>query len=62
MNYPDDDRYVYGIDGICMLFHCSRPTARKYKDTFLKPAVDQVGRKIITDREKALKLFKMASK
>lgn len=50
-------RYVYGIRGIRELFNVSHPTALKYKNTFLKPAVVQRGRKIIVDAEKAMELF-----
>lgn len=33
------------------------PPAQRYKDTFLKPAVRQNGRKIVIDVAKALELF-----
>ena len=51
-------RYVYGLKGIQSLFGCSHLTAQRYKDTFLKPAVMQQGRKIVVDAEKAMDLFK----
>ena len=54
-NSPTD--LVYGIRGIEQLFHVSHKTAQAYKDTFLKPAVCQNGRKIVVDRDLALKLF-----
>lgn len=49
--------YVYGLKGIRQLFGVSHATAQRYKDTFLKPAVKQNGRKIVVDKAKALELF-----
>lgn len=49
--------YVYGIAGICQLFHVSRSTAQLLKDTTLKPAVIQNGRTIVVNVEKARQLF-----
>lgn len=49
--------YVYGIAGIADLLGVSKVTAQRYKDTFLQPAVMQRGRKLITDADKAMKLF-----
>ena len=55
----EQKRYVYGISGIRQLFGgISHVTARKYKDTFLRDAVSQQGRIIITDVDKAMELFK----
>lgn len=54
---PANTNLVYGIRGIEQLFHVSHKTAQAYKDTFLKPAVCQNGRKIVVDRDLALKLF-----
>jgi len=48
---------VYGIRGIEKLFNVSHKTAQDYKNTFLKPAVMQCGRKIVVDADLALKLF-----
>lgn len=48
---------VYGLKGIRQLFGVSHATAQRYKDTFLKPAVKQNGRVIVTDVAKALELF-----
>lgn len=48
---------VYGIRGIEQLFHVSHKTAQAYKNGFLKPAVSQNGRKILIDRDLAIKLF-----
>ncbi|NCB69045.1 MAG: DUF3853 family protein [Bacteroidia bacterium] len=50
-------RLVYGLRGIRGLFNCSHATAQRYKDTILKDAVSQNGRKIIVDVDKALELF-----
>lgn len=48
---------VYGIRGIMGLFNVSINTAQRYKATFLKEAVSQRGRKIITNVALAKKLF-----
>lgn len=48
---------VFGLQGIADLFGCSIATALKYKNTFLAPAVRQIGRKIVTDTAKAQQLF-----
>ena len=53
----NDTEYVYGLRGIKVLFNVSLPTAQRYKDTFLKSAVKQNGRKIIIDKKMALELF-----
>jgi len=59
---PSEDiggkKYVYGINGIRQLFGgISAVTARRYKDSFLRDAVSQQGRIIVTDAEKAMRLF-----
>jgi len=54
--------YVYGLSGIRRLFNVSHATAQRYKDTIIKDAVSQNGRKIIVDVEKALQLFNAKSK
>jgi len=51
------NKYIYGLKGIRDEFDVSHATAQKYKDGILKGAVQQVGRKIIVDREKAHQLF-----
>lgn len=51
-------RFVYGLRGIRDLFNVSHPTAQRYKNTFLAPAIMQRGRKIITDATMALELYK----
>ncbi len=50
-------RYVYGIAGIASLFKVSYVTAFKMKETILKPAILQQGRKIMCDADLALDLF-----
>lgn len=52
-----EKRFVYGLKGIRNLFNVSHSTAHRYKETFLKPAIKQVGRKIIVDADKAIELF-----
>ena len=54
---PSCSNLVYGIRGIERLFNVSHRTAQTYKNSFLKPAVSQNGRKIVVDRDLALKLF-----
>ena len=49
--------FVHGLKGIRQLFGVSHATAQRYKDTFLKPAVRQNGRKIVVDVAQALELF-----
>jgi len=48
---------VYGLRGIAALFGVSTVTAQQYKNTFLKPAIKQNGRKIIIDRDRAVELW-----
>jgi hypothetical protein len=50
-------QFVYGLEGIRKLFNVSHATAQRYKNTLLKEAISQQGRKIIVDVEKALDLF-----
>ena len=50
-------RYVYGLDGIRELFHCSHKQAQFYKDNVIREAVKQNGRKIVVDADYALELF-----
>ncbi len=50
-------RLVYGLNGIRSLFGCSHVTAQRYKDTIIKEAVRQNGRKIVVDADLALELF-----
>ncbi len=52
-----EDKYKYGLKGIREIFNVSHATAQKYKNTFLKDAITQHGRKIIVDVEKARELF-----
>lgn len=50
-------RYEYGIRGIAKVFGCSIPTANRIKRSGkINSAIMQVGRKIIVDADKALKL------
>ena len=50
-------RLVYGLRGIQDLFNCSHKQAQFYKDSVIKEAVKQNGRKIVVDADLALKLF-----
>ncbi len=52
-----DSKYVYGLKGIEDLFNVCHSTAYKLKDGILAPAVSQNGRKLLIDRELAIKLF-----
>ncbi len=49
--------YVYGLKGIRDLFGVCHATAQRYKDTFLRPAIQQQGRKITVDVLMARDLF-----
>ncbi|MDD6007616.1 MAG: DUF3853 family protein [Bacteroidales bacterium] len=49
--------YRYGLRGICEMFNVCHTTAQIYKDTFLKPAIEQRGRKIRINVALAEKLF-----
>ncbi len=51
------EKYIYGLHGIRELFKVSHATAQKYKDGILNDAITQYGRKIIVNKEMALKLF-----
>ncbi len=51
----------YGIAGIAEIFGCSVPTANRIKHSgVIDDAITQIGRKIIVDGDKALKLAKIA--
>lgn len=51
------NEYAYGIAGIAELLNCSRTQANRIKQSGkLDAAITQVGRLIITDKEKALEL------
>lgn len=54
--------YIYGLRGIMYLFGVSHKTAQQYKNTFLAPACDQVGKTIIIDRDKAVELFEQTGR
>ena len=48
---------VYGLEGIKTLFGCSTTTAWRIKNTeWIRPAISQVGRKIVVDADLALEL------
>lgn len=53
----EEGQCVFGLDGICKLFNVARSTAHYYKTTFLKPAIIQHGKKLVIDRNMALRLF-----
>lgn len=51
-------RYVYGLNGIALLFNCSRVTANKIKQSGkINAAIKQIGRKIIVDADLAIELM-----
>ena len=56
-----EKRLIYGLAGIRRLFNVSHATAFRYKETIIKDAVSQQGRKIVVDAEKALELFNKKS-
>ncbi|MBI9065329.1 MAG: DUF3853 family protein [Marinilabiliaceae bacterium] len=43
----EEKSYVYGLSGIRRLFSVSHTTAQRYKDTILKEAVMQNGRRLL---------------
>ena len=48
---------VYGLEGIKTLFDCSTTTAWRIKNSkWIRPAISQVGRKIVVDADLALEL------
>ena len=53
----EEHNSIYGLRGIRILFNVCHSTAQRYKDTFLKPAVIQKGRKLILDKQKAIDLY-----
>ena len=57
MDVERPKNYVYGLRGIQSLLNCSHTQAQRYKDTVLKEAIMQNGRKIVVDADKALQLF-----
>ena len=59
---PFMGRKLYGIKGIEDFFNVSHKTAFTWKETWLKPAVKQRGRKIVIDADLALKLFEKNEK
>lgn len=48
---------VYGLNGICELFKCSKTTAWRYYHTVIADACTQRGHKIVVNTKKALELF-----
>lgn len=48
---------VYGLEGIMSIFHVSKATASRYKNTILKEAIAQNGRVIVVDVAQALKIY-----
>lgn len=50
-------RLAYVIIGIERVFGVSHKTAQQWKDTWMKPAIRQCGRKIVTDVAYAMKLL-----
>lgn len=54
-----DKKYVYGIRGLSNLLGCGKTNAQRIKNTgVIDEAITQVGRKIMIDKHKALKLIK----
>jgi hypothetical protein len=64
MNKPKTNELpalVYGLRGIQELFGVGKNTAQTYKNTWLKPAVSQIGKKIIVNVSQALELYSAES-
>lgn len=50
---------IYALEGIRTLFGCSTATAWRIKNSeWIRPAISQVGRKIVVDADLALELAK----
>ncbi len=57
------DRYVYGLDGLCRIFGCGRNKALEIKNSgAIDDAIVQSGRKIIINAERALECYKEYSR
>ena len=54
----NSDEYLQSIDDIAEFFGVSHVTAQRYKDTILKPAVTQYGRKIYVHKATAVELYR----
>lgn len=55
--YARPRNLVYGLEGIKQLFCCSTTTAWRIKNAeWIRPAITQVGRKIVVDADLALEL------
>lgn len=52
-----EPEYRYGLRAIREMFGVCHSTAQRYKDTFLKPAIDQRGRKIRVNVALAQQLY-----
>lgn len=52
-----EKRYVFGVAGIRSLLHVGTNKAIALKNSVIREAVSQHGRKIIVDAEKALELY-----
>ncbi len=48
---------AYGLKGIMEIFRVGKNTAQKYKNTWLQPAISQVGKKIIINVSQAIELY-----
>ena len=54
--------YIYGLRGIMQLFRVSHTTAQLWKNTWLRPACEQLGKTIMIDRDKAIELFEQTGR
>lgn len=57
-----EECFGWGLGSIMERYHCSRTTAMRYKDTFLAPAITQVGRLIKVNLLEADRLFEKNSR
>ena len=48
---------MYGLEGVQLLFDCSKATASRYVNSFLSDSITKKGNKIIIDTFLALKCF-----
>ena len=56
----NNKNFVYGMRGLAGLFNCSEATASRIKKSgVIDDAISQIGKKIVTDANKALELSKL---
>lgn len=62
MPQQDEKEYLLGLAGIQREFGVSHKTAQAWKNTWLAPAIEQMGKTILCDKAMAHELFKQKDK